>query len=438
MFTSRKIYAFVFALGFLLAFARGVFRFGPVLGARDQQFIDLTEADARVHVTLAQRLINGEGYTLPMSFGPERAPQVEPAFVKAPGYPYLLAGLFRITGISFWFFPIQCLFAGAMSVLLAVITKDVFAAPVAALYAGIGAAIHPVLVNVASQLYNENIFFFMFLLTVLLYLRWFRAPSVRRALMCGAAAGLTALIRESVLAPFAALVALAVVWLWRKDRMAGLLSAAALAAGSAAVVLPWTVRNYIVTGLLVPISTISLLAFAAGNNSCVATGGWTTAFYGDNPCPALDVQANRALSVANREPKIVFLYQALAAAGWNFVERNPGAYLKLCFRRAWTVFDPWHPAQHLQGAKKLGMLLYFLFFIVAGVAGAAWFAAEGPPAGSAVLYTVALASYLSLVAVYVSHDHRYTVGMDLPLCGFAGGLAARLTHGRARTGTHTV
>ncbi|HEV2200134.1 MAG TPA: glycosyltransferase family 39 protein [Bryobacteraceae bacterium] len=433
MFTSRKIYAFVFALAFFVAFAQGVVRFRRVLGARDQQFIDLTSADALMHVTLAQRILNGEGYTLPIPFGLDPQPRVEPAFLKAPGYPYLLAALFRITGISFWFFPIQCLFTGGLSVLLAAITNDVFGSPVAALYAGIGAAVHPVLVNLASQLYNENIFFFLFLVTVFLYLRWFRAPSVKRALLCGVAAGLTALIRESVLAPFAALVVLAAVWLGRKDRTAGLLSAGALAAGLAVVVLPWTVRNYVVTGVLVPISTISLAAVAMGNNSCVAAGGWTTAFYGDNPCPAMEVQASRVLGRSNREPKIVFLDRALSTVGWNFIERHPGAYLKLCFRRAWTVFDPWHPAQHLQGAKKLVMLLYFLFFIAVGVAGAAWFAIEGPPAASVVLYAVAVATYVPLVAIFVSHDHRYTVGMDLPLCSFAGGLVARLAYGRART-----
>ena len=430
--TSRRIYAFVFVLAFLVAFGQGVFRFRRVLGLRDEPFIALTEYDARVHVTLAQRLINGEGYTLPMQINPDPATRIEPAFVKAPGYPYLLAGLFRITGISFWFFPLQCLFTAGLSVLLALITKDVFGAPIAALYAGTGAAMHPVLINIASQLYNENIYFFLFLLTVFLYLRWFRAPSVKWALLCGAAAGLTALIRELILAPFAALVLLAVVRMWQKDRALGLRSAAALIAGLAALVLPWTIRNYIVTGALVPISTISLSQLAAGNNSCVAAGGWTTAFYGDDPCPAIDALAREVAGPWNREPQIVFHDRAVAAGAWAFIKQNPGAYMKLCIRRAWTVFDPWHPQQRLQGAKRLAMFLFFALFIVPGVAGAVWLAAQKPPAASVVLYTVAVASYLPLIAVSVSHDHRFALGLHLTLVSFAGALVARLVRGRAQ------
>jgi 4-amino-4-deoxy-L-arabinose transferase-like glycosyltransferase len=426
----RRICLFVFCLTLALTLGQGLVRFRHVLGATGQRFIDLNEADALVHATIAQRILDGRGYTLPTS-DPDGRQESEPAFGKAPGYPYLLAGLFRITGFCFSFFPLQCLMGGCLSVLVVLISAETFADPLAALFAGVGAAVNPVLVNTASQLYNENIYFCLFFLCVWVYMRWHRAPSPGLALACGCCAGVTALMRESILLPFAALILWTVVSGWRKSRVAALGSAIAMAAGLTAIVIPWTIRNYLVTGELTPISTISLSLMGAGNNSCVAAEGWSTPFYGDYACPSLDAQRAALLASWNKGAQVVYGSRANAVLGQRYILQHPGEFLKLSVRRAWTVFDPWHPREHLRGWKKWVMLLYFLVFVATGIVGAVWVWTRGASFQAKTLYVLLLASYAPLVVVFVSHDHRFAVGIHLILGCFAGAWLAHFPFARS-------
>lgn len=418
----RRICIAVFCLTIAVTLGQGLLRYHHVLGKTGPEFVKLNQYDALLHLTLAQRIMAGQGDTLPTASADRRIGGSEPAFEKAPGYPFLLAVLFRITGVGFAFFPVQCLFAGLLSVLVVLVATEAFADPAVALFAGIAAAVHPVLVNAASQLYNEDVYFCLFFLCVWLYLRWYRNASTRLALLCGICAGLTALIRESVLAPFAALMLLAFLWNWHKQGMASLKPALIMAAGLILVVAPWTMRNYAVTGgQFVPISTISLTLLGAGNNDCVAAAGWSTAFYGDSPCPSLNQQKAALLASQDEISTPVTRARASAILGRRWIASHPGAYLKLCIRRAWTVFDPLHPQQDLTGVKKLLMTSYFVVFVYAGLIGAVWVALHAKKSLPIVaLYVLILAMYAPLVALFVSHDHRFAIGIHLLLACFAG------------------
>jgi len=205
-----------------------------------------------------------------------------------------------------------------------------------------------------------------------------------------------------------------------------------MAAGLTAVVAPWTIRNYVLTGEFVPISIASVRLIGAGNNACVAAESWSTPFYGDNPCPSLNAQRAELLATqTSRGPQVVKEARAGAVLGERYILGHPGVYLKLCVRRAWTAFDPWHPEQHLAGLKKWVMLLYFLVFVVVGVVGVGWFATPDAPFQVKTLLLLLLAMYAPLVFVFVSHDHRFAVGIHLLLGCFGG---AWLAHFRFAQG----
>jgi 4-amino-4-deoxy-L-arabinose transferase-like glycosyltransferase len=425
----RRICILVFCLTVALTLGQGLIRYRHVLGRTGAEFVQLQQFDALVHVTLAQRILAGQGDTLPTTpidgpIGPS-----QPAFEKAPGYPLLLAALFRITGVNFAYFPLQCLLGGLLSVLVVLIAAESFGDSGAALFAGVAASVHPVLINAAAQLYNENIYFFLFFLSIWLYFRWYRQPSFQRALIIGITAGITALVRESILVPFAALVLLAFLWNWRRLGITALRPAFIMALGFAVVVAPWTLRNYHVTGgQLVPISTISMTLLGAGNNDCVASGSWTTAFYGDDPCPRLNEERTALVAAHQEVSSTLTRARAMAELGKGWIASHPGEYLKLCFRRAWTVFDPLHPEQHLAGANRLIMVGYFIAFVYTGLIGLVWVALRRRMTFQIVsLYVLLFAMYAPMVALFVSHDHRFAIGIHLLLACFAG---AWLSHFR--------
>jgi hypothetical protein len=121
--------------------------------------------------------------------------------------------------------------------------------------------------------------------------------------------------------------------------------------------------------------------------------------------------------------------RANATLGKRWIASHPGAYLKLCIRRAWTVFDPLHPKQHLTSVNKLVMLSYFVVFVYTGVVGAVWVALRARKTFQIItLDVLILAMYAPMVLLFVSHDHRFAIGIHLLLACFAG---AWLAHFRA-------
>lgn len=76
------------------------------------------------------------------------------------------------------------------------------------------------------------------------------------------------------------------------------------------------------------------------------------------------------------------------------------------------------------------MLLYFVVFVGIGIVGAVSRQARAN-AQARVLYILLLISYAPLVAVFVSHDHRFALGIHLILGCFAGAWLARFSFFRA-------
>jgi 4-amino-4-deoxy-L-arabinose transferase-like glycosyltransferase len=153
----------------------------------------------------------------------------------------------------------QCL-AGALLVpALGLLGRRAFGERAALVAAGI-AAFYPELVWFASHFWAETVF------TVLLWWAMERLLAAdgegggRAALVSGLLWGLAVLTRETVLY----FLPLAALWLaWR--RAGGARRAAMLLSVAALVVLPWTVRNWLVFDAFVPVSTAGALNLWQGN-----------------------------------------------------------------------------------------------------------------------------------------------------------------------------
>jgi dolichyl-phosphate-mannose-protein mannosyltransferase len=420
-----RVLVIVFLVAVALRLGYGLAGYRHVLSASGATFIALWDHDPLEHVLIAKGIMEGKGYVVDSNVDlTGKHPRLVdgPAIFKAPLYQYLLAGIFSVSGFSFaLFFPLQALLGGGISVLVAKLALEALDnSPQVGLYAGLAAAIHPVLVNTASQPYNETVFFFLFFLSLLMFFRWMGAPSWWRAIVFGVVAGLTTLTRESMVAPFVAMVALGVLNRWRKQGFRTIGGAVAMIGAAVLTVAPWTLHNYQQYRVFLPVSSISGTSLSLGNNECIAGEGLFVPFDGDGGCLPLDAKRYAALKQMPAQPFSFWNDRAYAQLGREFVLQHPVDYLRLCVRRAWTTFLPYHPRQNVGAGKKLVLVGYFVLVIAMGLVSIFVGTPKGLSPYAKVLLWVAVASYAPLVAVYVSADLRYRVGIDLILGCFAG------------------
>ncbi len=195
----------------------------------------------------------------------EGAGRFEGAFYLAPLYPYVLGYGFRLAGEALLaVYLLQHLAVLAAAVLLGRVAERLAGHVASAATAGLVLFYHPLLFF-SSRLLGESL-----ALGLLAAAVWAAAggedPAGRaRALGSGALAGLASLARPNLLLVPACWVLGCLIEGWRAKDRAGLRRAGLLAAATAAVIAPVTLRNFAASGHFVPISANAGLTLYHGN-----------------------------------------------------------------------------------------------------------------------------------------------------------------------------
>jgi 4-amino-4-deoxy-L-arabinose transferase-like glycosyltransferase len=280
-------------------------------------------ADAQWYHSTATSLAAGLGYIHHFTRLPTAA--------WPPGYPAILASIYRIFGPDPAFGFLLNAIAGTVTCWLAGRIALAVISPRAQLVATALAAFTPSHVLFSSLLLSETIFTTMMtalvLAAVLLVRRSSSTAPWLRWFAWGTAAGLASLVRaEAVIllvAPVAALI-------WMRVPLARVAAIALIAlCGIVAAETPWLLRNAGIFGRVVPVSVSFGRTFLIGHNP-VADGGMNDY----SPDPAADMQDLAGggpageLAVDNR----------LRDAGVRFMIEHPGTELRLVFRRFYSMF----------------------------------------------------------------------------------------------------
>ena len=291
-------------------------------------------------------------------------------FFRPPAYPVFLVAAtlghpdrIPIAKIA------NAVLGGVSPVLLAAISLRIFRSRALALWTGALAAFHPAFLLVCSDIQSEPLFLLFLLSSGYVLLAATDRPSTNLALAAGALLALAALTRASALAlaPFLASPLLDRHYPWR---LRGHLAAAGLA-GFFLVLAPWTIRNAMVFGRLIPVSDMGGSTFYDGNSD------WTRRYYRlknreeyERWVVAFDSDKKRQIAaLAETEP-------AAAASPSEYFGRlaihqvlaDPGAALALDARKALDWLRPfpsrwfWPPLVVVSVA-----VLYSLLFILAGL-----------------------------------------------------------------------
>ena len=278
-------------------------------------------ADGIEFDALGLRLAERGEYALPGS---------GPTSFRSPGLPFLLAGIDAGLGHSYPAAYVAFSLLGAASCLLTyALVRELVDEPTARVAASLCVVYVPH-IYFATRFDSENLFVPALAAAALLVIRSFRAGDLRSIAAGGALLGFASLVR-----PFAILIApawVAVVLLDRARRpWRRVLAAMLLASSFAAVITPWTVRNYAAHGKLVLIATNGGSTFYGSNNDLVSAdlprlGTWVAT----NHLPGRDRIESTSDEVSH--DKLEW------ALGWDWVRDHPRRLPRLLmakFVRLW-------------------------------------------------------------------------------------------------------
>ncbi len=366
------------------------------------EFRPLPDDDAYRYDFFARELAAGRGFVhltgLPTAFWP-------------PGYPVLLAGLFKAFGDSLRLAQAVNVVAAVAMVLLTWRLARLSFGRAAALPAAVMVAVWPALIFTTAVTLSETLFTCLLLLILVLLIEEGGGPRLRPwwLLAAGLVTGYAALVRgQALLLPLAAIP----FWLLtaRSWGRAGVRLVAVLAA-ALLVVLPWTARNWIQMGSPVLISTNGGVDLWIGNHpGANGRGQFADALlfaHPDLPPKEAEVRASedgyrKAISFAVRHPATEVVL-AFKKAYWLYYNDEEGL--------AWNEGHGGHPflsANVRQGLSLLSNGYYFamLGFLVLGLP--LWFTWRHPVR----LLLVSVLAYWTLVHLVFFGDPRFHIPVE--------------------------
>lgn len=208
--------------------------------------------DERDYHNLAQSLIQNGAYL---------GPKGEPTAYRPPGYPFVLAGIYQVSNRPIAAKAVNVLALALTGLMLALIAERVV--PGSGVVAGAITALYPLFIYTGATLYPQVFALCLLAAGVMLLV------DPKRRLWQAAAAGVLFGYLTLTIGSFQLFVPLIVLWLAWQARHVGtraLVQALLFAVMAAAVVAPWTYRNWQVLGAVVPVSSNGGVNLLVGNN----------------------------------------------------------------------------------------------------------------------------------------------------------------------------
>ena len=289
----------------------------------------------------------------------------QPTAAWPPAYSYVLAGMWKVVGISVTSAKVLNAALSAMTIpFVYLLARAIFDKPAAWLAAFVF-AIFPNTIAWTPVLFPEQLFILVFVAALWLLLD---PPGPMKSWWCAAAAfGLLTGIAMLTRGEGAVLVPVGVLFWWTRDGWRSSIGTTALAAvGLAAVLLPWTVRNYVVMDALIPVATNSGIALRIGH-SPQSTGTtevvnppepvdgvpvWEQAYYPETEVRSYRAYTRRSISYALHNPrrelelsryKVYHLYRSDAwVVNWVKIGTSKPIRSESMERGLWQLFEVSH------------------------------------------------------------------------------------------------
>ena len=359
--------------------------------------------DEREYLSLAASIAEGRGFT----YTPSDDLGTSPQFSRAPGYPAFLALLAPsadATGTPAAIKIVQSVLGGIAVLLIASIAGAAAGERVAVAAAGL-AAVYPPLVWISAYALSEALYLPIVLGCVVLLTR---ADTVSRGIAAGLLVGIAVLIRPGTLVflPFAAF------WLVRyRSRTLAVLFILAVAA----VMLPWTARNYRTYGRVVLVASEGGVTFWTGNHPLARGEGDLAANPQIKREEVLFRGAYSGLSAEALEP--LYYRDAL-----QVIRHRPGWWCGLLVKKAFYTFVPIGPSYTLHSSRYLlATVAPYAMLAPLAIAGLVLIVRQGRP--PVYLYLLAASVVLTSLIFFPQERFRIPVIDPLVIVGAAAAIS---------------
>ena len=264
-------------------------------------------------------------------------------YLRPPGYPYFLAAVYKLTGTGYLAPRIVQMGLGLLNCwLVFLICRRWFDLPVAIIGALMMAASwHQVYFE--QEFHAVSLFVLFLLAAIYMLCAWMEKQTYALILISGLLLGVSTLIRPT------ALLFLPVVALWilyvtrRKDCSRKFLpTCLCMLAGCLITILPATIRNYVVAGDFVLISSNGGINLFIGNNEnanglcsqeLAGLGQFKTCY--DYPAIVSEIEKTEGRKLKASEVSGFFNRKAL-----NYITHNPGTVAALTVKKAALFWGP--------------------------------------------------------------------------------------------------
>jgi len=261
--------------------------------------------DEVAYLDLARHLVAGEGYVNDAFM---------PSAYRPPGYPFWLAPWVLVPGSVLLMKLLNVALMGAALWFMHELVRR--QSPKVAWLAGAGGLAYPVWTFTVSTLYPQPLFMTLLMGMVWLLAKQDERVSPRACVLMGGLAGLAVLAVPAFL-PLSAVLGWHLFQTRRLQGRPGLPGLIHLGLGMALVIAPWTLRNWLVMGAWIPVSTNGGINLAMGNNDMAGANTGTS-------LPISYFQAMLPPYVSEPEEDRIFVHFAL---GWMSAHPVHAAWL---------------------------------------------------------------------------------------------------------------
>lgn len=296
---------------------------------------------------LARSLLDGRGYSFTKNwypFTPANTPTAHWSFI----YPLYLAGIYAVTG----YHPLaarllQGIVGGTLICLLVYLIGRRVVDEVTGLVGAALAAVYGYFIYYNVALMTETFFIVLVLFSLYLGLELKEKPVLARWALLGLALGVAGLLRQTVLL----FVPFLLLWLFWELKKSGVLwwYFAVPIVIIVLLIVPWTIRNYVVYHQFLPLNSNAGYALYASNHPHLGTH-WSN----DN----IVVPVPEELAGQNEAE----LNRALTRKGLEFILVDPGRYMRLTMDKTLEYFKFW-PSSDSSRISNLNRVFSFGLYL---------------------------------------------------------------------------